>query len=75
MGHDVSHSHSANPQGHSLSESDDAETEQNQATVTGIRRVTVFPHVLDGATLCNVSVTTRVAHGRATAAVFTPQSD
>lgn len=56
-------------------ESDDAETEQNQATVTGIRRVTVFPHVLDGATLCNVSVTIRVAHGRATAAVFTPQSD
>jgi hypothetical protein len=51
-------------------ESDDAQTEQNQATVTGIRRVTAFPHVLDGATLCNVSVTIRVANGRATAAVF-----
>jgi hypothetical protein len=51
-------------------ESDDAETEQNQATVTGIRRVTVFPHVLEGATLCNVSVTIRVRNGRATAAIF-----
>lgn len=51
-------------------ESDDAETEQNQATVTGVRRVTVFPHVLEGATLCNVSVTIRVARGRATAAIF-----
>ena len=51
-------------------ESDDAETEQNQATVTGVGRVTAYPHVLDGATLCNVSVTIRVANGRATAAVF-----
>jgi hypothetical protein len=51
-------------------ESDDAETEENQATVRGIRRVTAFPHVLEGATLCNVSVTIRVANGRATAAVF-----
>jgi hypothetical protein len=52
-------------------ESDDAQTEQNQATVTGIRSVTVLPHVLDGATLCNVSVTIRVANGRAAAAIFT----
>jgi hypothetical protein len=51
-------------------ESDDAQTEQNQATVTGTRRVIAFPHVLDGATLCQVSVTIRVANGRATAAVF-----
>ena len=51
-------------------ESDDAQTEQNQATVTGIRRVTARPHVLDGATLCNVSVTIRVAGGRAAAAIF-----
>jgi hypothetical protein len=51
-------------------ESDDAQTEQNQATVTGVRRVTAFPHVLDGATLCNVSVTIRVANGRVAAAVF-----
>ena len=51
-------------------ESDDAQTEENQATVTGVRKVTVFPHVLAGATLCNVSVTIRVANGRASAAVF-----
>jgi len=52
-------------------ESDDAQTEQNQATVTGTRRITVLPHVLDGATLCNVSVTVRLAGGRVAAAVFT----
>ena len=51
-------------------ESDDAQTEQNQATVTGTRRVVALPHVLDGATLCTVSVTIRVANGRASAAVF-----
>jgi hypothetical protein len=51
-------------------ESDDAQTEQHQGTVTGARRVTAFPHVLDGATQCNVSVTIRVATARATAAVF-----
>jgi hypothetical protein len=51
-------------------ESDDAQTEQNQATVIGIRRVTALPHVLDGATLCNVSVTVRVSGGRAAAAIF-----
>jgi hypothetical protein len=51
-------------------ESDDAQTEENQAIVTGIRRVTAFPHVLDGATLCNVSVTIRVVNGRAAAAIF-----
>jgi hypothetical protein len=51
-------------------ESDDAQTEENHATVTGVRRVTAFPHVLDGATLCNVSVTIRVVDGRATAAIF-----
>jgi hypothetical protein len=51
-------------------ESDDAQTEQNQGTVTGVGRVTALPHVLDGATLCNVSVTIRVANGRASAAIF-----
>ena len=51
-------------------ESDDAETEEHQATVIGTHRVTALPHVLDGATLCNVSVTMRVANGRAAAAVF-----
>jgi len=51
-------------------ESDDAQTEQNQATVSGTHRVVVLPHVLEGATLCNVSVTIRVANGRAAAAVF-----
>ena len=51
-------------------ESDDAHTEEQQATVTGARRVIALPHVLDGATLCNVSVTIRVANGRVTAAIF-----
>jgi hypothetical protein len=51
-------------------ESDDAQTEENQATIAGVRRVSAFPHVLDGATLCNVSVTVRVAGGRAAAAIF-----
>jgi hypothetical protein len=51
-------------------ESDDAQTEENQATVTGVHTVTAFPHVLDGATLCTVSVTIRVANGRAAAAIF-----
>jgi len=51
-------------------ESDDAETEQNQATVTGVGRVTALPHVLEGATLCTVSVTIRVPGGRVAAAVF-----
>ena len=52
-------------------ESDDAQTEENQGTVTGVKRVTAFPHVLTGATLCNVTVTIRVPNGRATAAIFT----
>jgi hypothetical protein len=51
-------------------ESDDAQTEENQGTSTGVRRVVALPHVLDGATLCNVSVTIRVAGGRAAAAIF-----
>jgi hypothetical protein len=51
-------------------ESDDAQTEEHQATVIGIGRVVALPHVLDGATLCNVSVTIRVANGRAAAAIF-----
>ena len=51
-------------------ESDDAQTEQNQATVTGVGRVTALPHVLDGATLCYVSVTIRVVNGRASGAIF-----
>jgi hypothetical protein len=51
-------------------ESDDAQTEENQATIAGRHRLTAFPRVLDGATLCNVSVTIRVVGGRAAAAVF-----
>lgn len=51
-------------------ESDDAETEENEATLTGRRRLSALPHVLEGATLCNVSVTIRVAGGRASAAIF-----
>jgi hypothetical protein len=51
-------------------ESDDAMTAENQAVVTGTHRVVAYPPVLNGATLCTVAVTVRVAGGRATAAVF-----
>jgi hypothetical protein len=51
-------------------ESDDAMTEQNQATVTRVHRVVAYPPVLNGATLCTVSVTIRVVGGRASAAIF-----
>jgi hypothetical protein len=40
------------------------------ATVTWVHRVVVYPPILNGATLCTVSVTMRVAGGRASAAVF-----
>lgn len=51
-------------------ESDDAMTNQNQATVSGVHAVTAYPPVLDGATMCTVSVVARVAGGRARAAIF-----
>jgi hypothetical protein len=51
-------------------ESDDAMTEEHQGVVTGVHVASVYPSVLDGATLCTVSVTVRVAGGRASAAVF-----
>ena len=51
-------------------ESDDGMTSQNQATVAGIHRVVAYPPVFGGATLCTVSVTIRVADGRANAAIF-----
>lgn len=50
--------------------SDDGTTTQNQAVVTRAHRVVVRPPVFGGATLCTVSVTVRVAGGRASAAVF-----
>ena len=51
-------------------QSDDGMTSQDQATVTGIHKVVVYPPVFGGATLCNVSVTIRVVGGRANAAIF-----
>ena len=51
-------------------ESDDGITTQDQATVTGVHRVAAYPPVFGGATLCTVSVTVRVAGGRASAAIF-----
>ena len=51
-------------------ESDDATTEEHQATITGVHSVVAYPPVLSGATLCYVAVTARVASGVAAAAVF-----
>jgi hypothetical protein len=51
-------------------ESDDGMTGQQQGVVTHVHRVVVRPPVLDGATLCQVSVTIRVAGGKASAAIF-----
>jgi len=51
-------------------ESDDAMTQERQATVTGVHRVVAYPPVLMGATDCTVVVTVRVPGGRATSAVF-----
>lgn len=51
-------------------QSDDGMTTQNQASVTEVHRIVVYPPVFGGATLCTVSVTIRVAGGRASAAIF-----
>jgi len=49
---------------------DDGPTSQNQATVTSSHQVIAYPPLLDGATVCTVSVTIRVAGGRAIAAIY-----
>jgi hypothetical protein len=51
-------------------ESDDAETQEDQATVTGVHTVVAYPPVLSGATLCYVSVVAQIASGKVVAAVF-----
>jgi hypothetical protein len=51
-------------------ESDDAMTQERQATVSGVHHVVAYPPVLMGATDCTVVVTIRVSGGRATSAVF-----
>jgi hypothetical protein len=51
-------------------QSDDGMTTQNQATLMGVHKLVAYPPVFGGATLCNVSVTIRVAGGRANAAIF-----
>jgi hypothetical protein len=51
-------------------QSDDGMTTQNQAIVTRAHRIVVYPPVFAGATLCTVSVTVRVAGGRARAAIY-----
>ena len=45
-------------------------TSQNQATITGVHKVVIYPPVFGGATLCTVSVTIRVVGGRAQATIF-----
>ncbi len=52
-------------------ESDDAQTQQDQQTLTGVHTVVAYPPVLNGASLCYVSVNA-AARGRAAvyAAVF-----
>lgn len=49
---------------------DDGPTSENQAVVTSSHKVIVYPPLLNGATACTVSVTIRVAGGRAIAALF-----
>jgi hypothetical protein len=51
-------------------QSDDGMTTQKQAVVTKVHKVVAYPPVFDGATLCTVSVTMRVAGGSASAAIF-----
>ena len=51
-------------------QSDDGTTTQNQAIVTRAHRIVVYPPVFGGATLCTVSVTVRVAGGRASVAIY-----
>jgi hypothetical protein len=52
-------------------QSDDGYTEDFSGKLSGVRRVTYYPHVFDGATLCYVYVNTDAIKGaRVTAAVF-----
>jgi hypothetical protein len=49
---------------------DDGPSSENQATVSGIHRTIAYPPLLNGATVCTVSVTIRVVGGRAIAAIY-----
>lgn len=49
---------------------DDGPTSENQGTTTGSHSVIAYPPLLAGATVCTVSVTIRVAGGRANAGIF-----
>jgi hypothetical protein len=52
-------------------QSDDGYTEDYSGKLSGVGRVTYYPHVFDGATLCYVTVNTEAVKGaRVTAAVF-----
>jgi hypothetical protein len=52
-------------------QSDDGYTENYQGTLTGVRRITYYPHVFDIATVCYVWLNTRAIKGaRVNAAVF-----
>jgi hypothetical protein len=52
-------------------QSDDDYTESYSGTLSGVGNITYFPHVFDGATLCDVAVSTRRVKGaRVNIAVF-----
>ena len=52
-------------------QSDDGYTEDYSGKLRGVGRVTYYPHVFDGATLCYVTVSTNVTKGaRVVSAVF-----
>ena len=52
-------------------QSDDDYTESYSGKLHGVGRVTYYPHVFDGATLCDVAVSTlRVRGARVNMAVF-----
>jgi hypothetical protein len=49
---------------------DDGPTSENQGTVTNSHQVIAYPPLLNGATVCTISVTIRVAGGRASSAIY-----
>jgi hypothetical protein len=52
-------------------QSDDGYTENFQGTLSGVGRITYYPHVFDGATVCYVWLNTRAIKGaRVNTAVF-----
>jgi hypothetical protein len=52
-------------------QSDDGYTEDHSGKLSGLRLVTSYPHVFDGATQCNVVVNVAAIKGfRVSAAVF-----